>query len=259
MDKMPEHMQQPHHREGIQEQLDKAYDEGHHDNKMVGAVEMVNKDRERWTAEQMQKYRSGLRGAMGTREEGTSPDLAEMTNEERGHMDDKEMRGALSLQETVALLREKGVLDTSFEGKEVHELIMRPITKEQALSEYKNSSGKTYIASEVSEKMTYSTPKAEALNVMIMNFNKIIRSDEAVTEMNAFGVRPLTYEEIIQYGVAHPSHQKQKILVGLGGEHLVDGNVVLPELIARVGTRFLEAIRLDHVFGGGFRFPVVRK
>lgn len=168
-------------------------------------------------------------------------------------------RGKMSVLDTVlASLKEAGYLDTSFGGKETHSLTIRPLTKEQVLDEYKNSGG-TYDWYEFEKKMSYSTPKAEALDVMILNFNKDIADDEALAKMGKLGVRPLTNAELIQYGIAYPSHQKKKLLVGLGTKYIFHSNPHAPLLWFNGIERMLSAERWGRVRGAGSRFPVVRK
>lgn len=180
------------------------------------------------------------------------------------------------LAETLARLRKKGYLDTSFEGKEVHELATRSLSKVEALAEYKKSGGEAWVWSELEKNMSYSTPKAESLDVMILNFRKSIGSDEAVAEMDALGLRPLTYEELIQYGTTYPSHQKQKGLVALGNKYTLgvyvyapvltfgsDLRMLVPYLWGTIG-RVLSALPWSRSWGNGwffgdYRFLVVRK
>ena len=215
----------PHHREGIQEQLDKAYDEGHRDNEAM-------KEAKAKIAE--------IKGKTGEteREFVSSPEQAE----------------------ALSRLRDAGYLDTSFEGKEVHELIMRALPKDEALAEYMASGGKTWVWDELEKNMPYTTPEAKTLDVMMVNFNKAIGSDEAIAEMDALGVRPLTYEELIQYGIAHPSHQEKKILVGLGSKHTLVGSPLAPSLgVSDDGGRELFASRSGRCWGVGSAFPGVRK
>jgi len=211
----------PHHREGIQEQLDKAYDEGHRDNEAIDADKIVS---------------------------------AEM-----GHVDDKEMRGKLSLEETVALLNENGYLDASFEGKEVHKLVVKALSKEEAITEYKKSGGVPYISQDLESNMPYLTPNVENLDVMIMNFGKEIKSPEALTEMDRLGVRPLTYEELIQYGVTYPSHQQKNDLVGLGSKYTYSGGPRTPVLLMLANDRELDGKVWGLLWDSSYRFPVVRK
>lgn len=163
------------------------------------------------------------------------------------------------LDEAKDRLKGAGYLDTSFEGKETHTLAMRPLSKEEAFAEYRTSGGKTWVWDEMENNMPYSTPKAETLDVMIMNFNKGIKSDEALAEMDNLGVRPLTYEELIQYGIAHSSHQEQKWLVGLGTKHTLGGDPRAPVLRFGGDERSLVASHLGSEWGDGYRFPVVRK
>ncbi|MFZ2303478.1 MAG: hypothetical protein WAV98_01650 [Minisyncoccia bacterium] len=165
------------------------------------------------------------------------------------------------LAETVARLKEAGYLDTSFEGKGVHELTMRPLSKEEALAEYRTSGGKTYIWDDLEKNMPYATPSPEKLDVMIIDFGKTIGSDEALAEMDALGVRPLTYEELIQYGIANPSHQKQDLFIGLGTKHTLVGSPRTPVIGYDSRGRVLGANHWVDNWGAGncCYFPVVRK
>ncbi|OHA83824.1 MAG: hypothetical protein A2937_02000 [Candidatus Yonathbacteria bacterium RIFCSPLOWO2_01_FULL_47_33b] len=210
-----------HHREGIQELLDKAYDEGHRDNVAMKEGEVV---------------------------------------EERvGHMDDKEMHGKSSQERTLSFLRDRGYLDTSFEGKEIHHLVVESLSKKEAFDRY-CSSGRTSVWDGLEENMPYMTPEGTTLDVMIMKFNKVIGSDEAITEMATLGVRPLTYEELIQYGIAYPTHQEKDAFNGLGSKHTFEnGNVLTPRLVLSGGYRVLCANSWDSDWSEWCRFPVVRK
>ncbi len=220
------------HRKEFENLLNKAQDEAHQDNKAF---------------DEAQAKIANIKGA-------------DIARKEYGEIGDKEARGGLSLEETAALLKENGYLDTSFEGKEVHELVMRALSKEEAIDEYKKSGGETFVWNEMEMNMPYTIPNAENLYVMIMSFNKEIRSDEALAEMDKLGVRPLTYEELIQYGIAHPSHQEQKYFVGLGSKHPLEGSMRAPTLNDDVGFgRRLKASPCDGVWRDNYRFLVVRK
>jgi len=163
------------------------------------------------------------------------------------------------LAPTLARVRDAGYLDTSFEGKETHHLAIEALPNEEAIERYKKSGGKTWVWDEMEKNMPYTTPKAENLDVMIMNFNKSIGSDEAIAEMDRLGVRPLTYEELIQYGIAHPAHQEQKVLIGLGSKHTLGGNPRAPILSVLGVERDLDANHWGGDWDDRYRFPVVRK
>lgn len=225
----------PHHREGIQNDLDKAYDEGHRDNKAFDESQMKSEGETHISDKEMQGKLSADEKAMVVEKEDgiISPELAE----------------------TLARLKDKGYLDISFEGKEVHELSVRPLSKEEALAEYKKSG---WVWDEIEKNMPYTTPEAGRLDVMTMNFNKNISSEDAVKEMDTLGVRPLTYEELIQYGIAHPSHQKQKRLVGLGSKNSL-GGWDAPFLDVAIVVRMLNAVRWDRGWADEFSFLVVCK
>ena len=169
----------------------------------------------------------------------------------------------VELEPVLALLREKGYLDTSFEGKEVHELAMRALSKEEALDEYDRTNNKPYINPDLEKYMPYKTTETENLVVMMMSLNKNTNCDEVLAEMDKLGVRPLTYEELIQYGIAHPSHQEQNEIIGLGSRYSLgdslQGGVRVPVLFKNVAGNSLRADRLDYGFTKESRFPVVRK
>lgn len=163
--------------------------------------------------------------------------------------------GDHTLDSVLDRVRVAGYLDTSFDGREVHPLPIRSLTKEQALDAYKKSSDKAYIWDELEKNMPYTMPKAETLDVMILNFGKHIGSDEALAEMDKLSVRPLTCEELIQYGIAHPEHQKP--LVGLGIKHTLGGFPRVPVLFSG-DKRSLRAFGWGSVWDVWCRFPVVQ-
>lgn len=227
-----------HHREGIQNELDKAYDEGHRDNEAIDEASVKDEGATHISDEEMQSQFSAREKVMVAGEENEiSPELAK----------------------AIARLKEAGYLDTSFEGKESHRLEMRALSKEEAIEEYKNSGDKTWVWNELEKNMPYTTPKTETLDVMIMNFGENISYDDALAEMNKLDVRPLNYEELIQYGIVNPEHQKQKVLFGLSTKHTLGGGSCAPSLAFDAGARRLGAG--DWGYGVGVRssFPVVRK
>lgn len=165
------------------------------------------------------------------------------------------------LAETIARLRDAGYLDTSFEGKDFHRLEIRALSKEEAMAEYKNSGGETRVDSKLEAFMPYAVPKTENLEVMMMNFKGGRGSESFIKEMNRCGVRPLTYEELIQYGIAHPSHQEQETLVGLGSIHFGFSSYEGAPMLCVSGDvrRLAAGVNADDWSGFSSRFPVVRK
>jgi len=164
------------------------------------------------------------------------------------------------LESTIARVREAGFLDASFEGKETHRLAIEALPKEEAIEAYRKSGGETYIWAELEKNMPYTTPKAEKLDVILLGFGKSVTSDEALAEMERLGVRPLTYEELIQYGIVNPEAQKKNPHVALGSKHSLGGNPRAPVLVVvGVDERDLDASPWGNDWGEGCRFPVVRK
>lgn len=166
----------------------------------------------------------------------------------------------LSVPERV---RASGYLDTSFDGREVYPLTIRPLTKRQAFAEYRNSGGRTWVWSELEKNMPYIVPKAEKLDVMILKFGRSIGDDKALAEMDNLDVRPLIYEQLIQYGIARPEHQKQKFLIGIGTKHILRSMFVgLHSPVLHTdddGERNLDACPLNCPLGERYRFLVVPK
>lgn len=171
------------------------------------------------------------------------------------------------LAETIARLNEAGYLDTSFEGKEVHELVIRPLSKEEALREFSEQVGTIGGYDENIEKdMPYTTPTPESLDVLILNFNKSLDIPNVyLEEMGTLGVRSLTNEEFIQYCLKYASRIKNnEAHIALGsGEYFVNGESRFPILIKSYpedDTSILTdmPVRIDY-HDKGCRFPVVRK
>src|SRR3989344_8750424 len=125
-----------HHREGMQEQLDKAYDEGHHDNEAINNAEAA-----------IGSYKREIAEITGIAEK------------------EREAANPTELEPVLARLREKGYLDTSFEGKEVHELEIQPLSKEEALELFHSRVGAIggYDYEDIEKDMPYTTPKSGRL------------------------------------------------------------------------------------------------
>lgn len=223
-----EYKPQPQHRDGIQNELDEAQ------VKSEGGTHVSN--------EEMVPTLSAEEKAQGVREEAMSPELAEK----------------------LALLREKGYLDTSFEGKEVHKLTVRALSKEEAFAEYKASGGDTLILDDFEEdNIFYKTPEVKKMDVMIMifpdsSYAPTLRLMEALKIMNECKVRPVTYEELVQYGTAYPSHQVQSVLIALGERGTPIRTDAMPYLGESDGVRVFSRI-ISNGWGREQRFPVVLK
>lgn len=155
-------------------------------------------------------------------------------------------------------VKASGYLDTSFDGKGVHTFRMEALSKEEALEKYKNSGGKTWIWDDLKNKMPYTTPEVIDKDVIILNFKKNISSEDAIQEMDKLGLRPMTYEELIQFASNNPEYQKQNILVALGSKHDFGGGLQVPVVNWGVEDRDLSAGAWDD-WSNDYRFPSVRK
>lgn len=169
----------------------------------------------------------------------------------------KKERRHIAEEEVLASLREKGYLDTFSDGMEVHQLTIRPLTREEAIDEIRKKAETDAVGWNLGinncvldPEVPYITPKAENINVVIINKkidNGYTSKYYAVKEMNDAGLRPLTYEELIQYGLIYtePKHpngkneERTKTLIALGTEVVpggVTGDIVhVPELPKRKG------------------------
>lgn len=172
----------PHHREGIQNELDKAYDEAHRDNNELKSQQLTEELHNTLSDTEAHGEPSEHEKAIADREKNMSPELAE----------------------TIALLKEAGYLDTSIEGKVVHSLDIRSISKNEAVREFKKHGGEFLGWWEMEGDAPYDVPQAEKLDVMMVNFNRDISNDDALEEMNELGLRSLTREELLQYGIQNP-------------------------------------------------------
>ncbi|MDO8604699.1 MAG: hypothetical protein Q7K40_04900 [bacterium] len=167
-------------------------------------------------------------------------------------------RSGNSLKSTLARLRDRGYLDTSFESKETHRLTIKSLSKEEAIERYRQSGGGTWVWDELEKNMPYTIPTTETLDVMMMGFGRSIKSGTALDEMDALGVRTLTKEEIIHYGTAFPSHQEKNFLGSLD-KFVMDSNPHAAVLEVYGGKRDLDARLWVDVWDDWYRFPVVSK
>lgn len=191
--------------------------------------------------------------------------LHDQTNTERL---EQEIQNVPSQEEILALFKEEGFLDTSFEDKETHSLSIRSLSKKEVFDEYRKSGGSlgkkidkgpaSYNTPQ--EEIPYTTPGQKDLNVMIVKFNENVVLDRAVKEIDTMGARSLTYEELIQYGTEHPSHQEKNPLFSIDVKKLFHAGPVIPVLSYDVMRgRNLSVVKVPNYFDRRFRLLVVRK
>ncbi len=156
-------------------------------------------------------------------------------------------------------LKSSGLLDESFEGKPIHNLELKDLTKDEALKAYKESGGSTWIWDKLEEKMPYTTPSPKNLEVAIISFGENISSEDAIEKMDKQGFRAMTYEEIIQFAIANPEYQKKNTLVALGSKHVLGGSVRVPVVRWNGDDRDLGAGAWAIGWIDEYRFLFVRK
>jgi hypothetical protein len=180
------------------------------------------------------------------------------------HEEDKKDEG---FKKMVVILQSLGHLDSTFESRDLHPLSLKSLSKEEALTLYKNTEVRAgpwkYVSKHLAQEMPYITPEGKNIKVVIMKFNEDIFPDEVVQEMDKLGVCPLTYEEFIQFVSANPDYQKQNTLIAAGSKHKFDDHLYyVPS--ASVSYFSGERHELGLCNWGGkwpshYRFPVVAK
>jgi len=98
------------------------------------------------------------------------------------------------------------------------------------------------------------------VEAVLFHFNRIVTSDQAISEMEKQGFRPATIEELLALGASYPELQKQFPILALGSvwRH-PSGSLYVPYLAWRGCGRDLHLHWLGHVWGGHCRFVALRK
>lgn len=163
-------------------------------------------------------------------------------------------------------LRASGFIDESFDKKSVHELEIKPLTKEEAISAFRASGDPGFISDYYMENLPYNVPDAKILQMVLTSPGKKINSDQDTQEfldkMGSLGLRPATLEELFQFTIANPEYQVKNDLVGLGTRvNIYRKGLSVPAIIKHYpGSTYF--IFSWHRFGGWatkYRFLFVRR
>lgn len=92
------------------------------------------------------------------------------------------------------------------------------------------------------------------LDTELINFNKLISSEDAFKELDIKGLRPATIEELLAFGSQHPEEQRKFPIVGLGSSCEVRGDRYVPYLGSDVSPRHLGLDCWDGDWSARFSF-----
>lgn len=98
------------------------------------------------------------------------------------------------------------------------------------------------------------------LKVELVHFNRLIESDDAITELDKLGLRPVNSAELLTFGAAYPDVQREFPVVALGSPWVLpDGRRVDLFLEAFYGDRGLSLSCGGMKWSECYRFAAVRK
>lgn len=158
-------------------------------------------------------------------------------------------------------LKQYTCFDESFDGKDIHKLELKSLTKEEALKAYRESGGETLVSKDLESRMAYIIPQSKTIEVVIISFDEDFFSDTLIDFMSEQGFRPMVYEELIQFATAYPEYQKQKTLVALGSTYVFCGGFWVAIANKNENSRYLfnTLCDLDMEWSPGFAFPFIPK
>lgn len=161
-------------------------------------------------------------------------------------------------------LIEDDMVDRSFEGKIIHKLALKPLSKEQAIEMYKKT-GRDF-PSLLENEMPYIDTKAEELDVLIIKALKKKRAShlnysDYIEIMQSEGFRPMRYEELIQFISSNPKCKEEVKLLALGTRHTFGKNLEPSVACAYVNQTEQPDLKTSFYIGGlneGERLVFVR-
>ena len=98
------------------------------------------------------------------------------------------------------------------------------------------------------------------VSVVLLRFNREMKPDEVITEMDQQDYRPAAIEELLALGEAYPNLQRKFLIVALGSIlRTSNGNRCAPCLSGRMNERRLNFFWLENVWFSNYRSLAVRK
>lgn len=170
---------------------------------------------------------------------------------------------SIKYKEFLKNIKESGFLVETFESKTIHKFKLLPFTKEQAFEFYKEKCNPVYIFPGLEKSMPYNIPALKHLDVLIISPKEKISSKDIIEKMDKLGLRPMTYEEMLQFTALNSGYQKKSSLVALGSryESAYQGNNYYEVAYANYNDEkyCLISTSWDREWFGDFRFLFVRK
>ncbi|MBD3281266.1 hypothetical protein GF391_00785 [Candidatus Uhrbacteria bacterium] len=135
----------------------------------------------------------------------------------------------------------KGILESEFSKDGVSELFYGNY-------EWKNHSSCAEIDQRPGERI-----------MLVKYFNRAIKSEDAIAEMDKLGYRPATHLEAYAFAKANPELQRQFWIVALGSSTIYGYDRSVAVLRSGSGRRVLGSDWFGYEWGSGDRFLFVRK
>lgn len=103
-------------------------------------------------------------------------------------------------------------------------------------------------------------PGSKDVSIELVHFDRVMTSDEVLTELDRKGLRPATLPEVLAFGAKYPEKQREFPIVALGSVWRGwNGFRFVPYLWSDAGERGLSLDWLDRRWSGRYRFAAVRK
>ena len=117
--------------------------------------------------------------------------------------------------------------------------------------------GKFDYASDYASKFPFEATTANEIE--LVHFDRYIKSEDAVKELDVQGLRPATASELLLLAIQHPDLQRKNYIVALGTVRQIGDFRLVAYLSGGSSARYLYVRGWDEVWGDGWRFAAVRK
>ncbi len=96
-------------------------------------------------------------------------------------------------------------------------------------------------------------------NIVLFHFGKEMTSEQVIAKMDKAGYRPGIIHELLALGIVQPDLQREFPIIALGSVCLLDGDLVVVDLVESAGERGLGLALFVHDWTAKCRFLGVRK